>query len=295
MTTEHTPQTTLHARDTEIVVGPDKPFVMIGERINPTNRAKLSETMESHDMSVVIRDAEAQVAAGAQVLDINVGTAFGEESEIMALAVKAVLSVVDVPLCIDSSDPAAIAAGLVAYREVCGKAGKPLINSTTAEAERLDFIAPLAAEYGAAVIGLTNDEEGIPETPERRFELAVAIMDRMAEEGVPRDDLLIDGLTLTVGADHNAALCTMEVTERVTRELSLNTTSGASNVSFGLPGRKDLNTAFLAMMMTKGLTSAITNPLKPEIIATVRAADLFLGLDSHALGWIQFFRGQQAK
>ena len=295
MTSEHIPQTVLHARETRVVVGPDKPFVMIGERINPTNRAKLSETMESHDMSVVIRDAEAQVAAGAQVLDINVGTAFGVESEIMALAVKAVMSVVDVPLCIDSSDPAAIAAGLAAYREVCGSAGKPLINSTTAEQERLDIIAPLAAEYGAAVIGLTNDEDGIPETPERRFELAVAIMDRMAEEGVPREDLLIDGLTLTVGADHTAALCTMEVTERVTRELSLNTTSGASNVSFGLPGRKDLNTTFLAMMMTKGLTSAITNPLKPEIIATVRGADLFLGLDSHALGWIQYFREQQAK
>ena len=295
MTNKQLPQTVLHAQEARVVVGPDKPFVMIGERINPTNRAKLSETMESHDMSVVVRDAEAQVAAGAQVLDINVGTAFGVESEIMALAVKAVLSAVDVPLCIDSSDPAAIATGLAAYREVCGKAGKPLINSTTAEKERLDFIAPLAAEYGAAVIGLTNDESGIPETSQRRFELAVTIMDRMAEEGIPREDLLIDGLTLTVGADHNAALCTMEVTERVTRELSLNTTSGASNVSFGLPGRKDLNTAFLAMMMTKGLTSAITNPLKSEIIATVRAADLFLGLDDHALGWIQFFREQQAK
>ena len=133
MASEHIPQTVLHARETRVVVGPDKPFVMIGERINPTNRAKLSETMESHDMSVVKRDAEAQVAAGAQVLDINVGTAFGVESEIMALAVKAVMSVVDVPLCIDSSDPAAIAAGLAAYREVCGTAGKPLINSTTGE------------------------------------------------------------------------------------------------------------------------------------------------------------------
>ena len=295
MTAEHIPHTVLQARETRVVIGPDQPFVMIGERINPTNRAKLSETMESHDMTVVMRDAEAQVAAGAQILDINVGTAFGVESEIMPLAVKAVLSVVDVPLCIDSPDPAAIAAGLAAYREVCGETAKPLINSTTAEAERLDAIAPLAAEFGAAVIGLTNDEEGIPETADRRFELAVVIMDRMTEEGVPRDDLLIDGLTLTVGADHNAALCTMEVTERVTKELSLNTTSGASNVSFGLPGRKDLNTTFLAMMMTKGLTSAITNPLKTEIIATIRGVDLFLGLDPHALGWIQYFRDQQAK
>ena len=295
MTAQNMSHTVLRARETSVVIGPDQPFVMIGERINPTNRARLSETMESHDMTVVMRDAEAQVAAGAQILDINVGTAFGVESEIMPLAVRAVLSVVDVPLCIDSPDPAAIAAGLAAYRDVCGETGKPLINSTTAEPDRLDAIAPLAAEFGAAVIGLTNDEEGIPETAERRFELAVAIMDRMTNEGVSRDDLLIDGLTLTVGADHNAALCTMEVTERVTRELSLNTTSGASNVSFGLPGRKDLNTTFLAMMMTKGLTSAITNPLKTEIIATVRAVDLFLGRDPHALGWIQHFRAQLAE
>lgn len=263
---------------------------MIGERINPTNRAKLSETMEAHDMAVVQRDALAQVAAGARVLDINVGTAFGVESEIMPLAVKAVLEVVDVPLSIDSPDPTAIAAGLQAYREMCGPAGKPLINSTTAEGDRLDAIVPLTVEYGTAVICLTNDAEGIPATPEGRFELAVEILERMGEAGVPREDLLIDGLTLTVGADHQAARCTMAVTERVTKELSLNTTSGASNVSFGLPGRKDLNTAFLAMMIARGLTSAITNPLKPEIIKTVRASDLFLGLDPHALRWIQLYR-----
>lgn len=295
MTNQNPPHTVLRSRETEVVIGPDQPFVMIGERINPTNRAKLTETMEAHDMSVVQRDAQAQVKAGAHILDINVGTAFGVESEIMPLAVKAVLEVVDVPLSIDSPDPAAVAAGLEAYREVCGSAGKPLINSTTAEKDRLEDIIPLTVEYGAAVIGLTNDEEGIPETAERRFELAVEIQERMDEAGVPREDLLIDGLTLTVGADHLAAACTMEVTERVTRELGLNTTSGASNVSFGLPGRKDLNTTFLAMMMTKGLTSAITNPLKPEIIKVVRAADLFLGLDTHALGWIQYHREQQAK
>ncbi len=290
MTNQNSPHTVLRARESEVVIGPDQPFVMIGERINPTNRAKLSETMEAHDMSVVQRDAETQVTAGAQVLDINVGTAFGEESEIMPLAVKAVLEVVDVPLSIDSPDPTAIGAGLQAYREVCGSAGKPLINSTTAEAERLDEIIPLAVEYGAAVIGLTNDEEGIPETQERRFELAVEILEKAEGAGVPREDLLIDGLTLTVGADHHAALCTLTVTERVTKELALNTTSGASNVSFGLPGRRELNTTFLTMMISRGLTSAITNPLRPEIIKTVQASDLFLGLDPHALRWIQSHR-----
>jgi len=293
MTTENPPHTVLRARECEVVIGPDRPFVMIGERINPTNRAKLSETMEAHDMTVVQRDAAAQVDAGAQVLDINVGTAFGVESEIMPLAVKAVLEVVDVPLSIDSPDPAAIEAGLRAFREVCGTAGKPLINSTTAEAERLDSILPLAVEYGAAVIGLTNDEEGIPETSARRFELAEFILERADKVGVSPEDLLIDGLTLTVGADHLAAACTMAVTERVTKELGLNTTSGASNVSFGLPGRRDLNITFLAMMMTKGLTSAITNPLEPEVIRAVSAADLFLGLDPHALTWIQLYRDQQ--
>ena len=295
MTTQNPLHTVLRAREAEVVIGPDQPFVMIGERINPTNRAKLSETMEARDMTVVQRDALAQVEAGAHVLDINVGTAFGVESEIMPLAVKAVLEVVDVPLSIDSPDPAAIGAGLKAFREVCGTQGKPLINSTTAESERLDTILTLAVEYGAAVIGLTNDEEGIPETADRRFELAELILERAEKAGVPSKDLLIDGLTLTVGADHTASSCTMTVTERVTKELGLNTTSGASNVSFGLPGRRDLNITFLAMMMTKGLTSAITNPLRPEIIRTVGAADLFLGLDHHALGWIQLYRDQQSQ
>lgn len=286
--------TVLRAREAEVVIGPDQPFVVIGERINPTNRAKLSETMEAHDMSVVQRDAKAQVEAGAQVLDINVGTAFGVESEIMPLAVKAVLDVVDVPLSIDSPDPTAVAAGAEAYREVCGPDSKPLLNSTNAEKDRIETVIPLAAEYGAALIGLVNDDEGIPETPERRFELAETIREAANAAGIPDEDLLIDGLTLTVGADHSAAWTTMTVTERVTRELGLNTTSGASNVSFGLPARRELNPTFLAMMMAKGLTSAITNPLHPEVITTIRGADLFLRHDPNALGWIELYRERNA-
>jgi 5-methyltetrahydrofolate--homocysteine methyltransferase len=283
------PHTVLKGRDTEVVIGPDQPFVIVGERINPTNRAKLTETMEASDMSVVQRDAVAQVEAGARVLDVNVGTAFGEEREIMPLAVKAVLEVVDVPVSIDSPDPDAVEAGLKAFREACPE-GRALINSTTGEAEQMDRILPLAAEYGAAVIGLTNDERGIPETPEERFELAELIVDRAVAAGLGRTDVVVDGLTLTVGADHTASWCTMTVTERVSRELGLNTISGASNVSFGLPGRRDLNITFLAMMVARGLNAAITNPLHPEIVTTVLASDLFMMRDPNALNWIKASR-----
>jgi 5-methyltetrahydrofolate--homocysteine methyltransferase len=286
------PRTVLKARETEVVIAPDQPFVIVGERINPTNRAKLTETMEAQDMTVVQRDALAQVEAGARVLDINVGTAFGVESEIMPLAVKAVLEVVDVPVAIDSPDTTAIEAGLVAFHEVCGPDAKALINSTTGEKEKLEGILPLAAKYGAAVIGLTNDERGIPETPEERFEIAELIVDKAVAAGMDRQDIIVDGLTLTVGADHTASWCTMTVTERVSREMGLNTISGASNVSFGLPGRRDLNIAFLAMMVARGLNAAITNPLHPEIASTVLATDLFMMRDPNALQWI---KAQRAK
>jgi 5-methyltetrahydrofolate--homocysteine methyltransferase len=282
--------TVLRARETEVAIGPDLPFVIIGERINPTNRSKLTEAMDAHDMSVVQSDALAQVEAGAQVLDINVGTAFGLEWEIMPLAVRAVLDVVDVPLSIDSPNPKALAAGVEAYYDVCGPDSKPLVNSTNAETDRLEAVIPLVAQYGAAVIGLTNDDEGISQSPEKRFEVAQSIKEAASAAGIPDEDLLIDAMTLTVGADHTAASCTMEVTERVSRELGLNTTSGASNVSFGLPGRPELNTIFLAMMMTSGLTSAITNPLHPEIVSTIVGADLMRGRDPHAKSWVGLHR-----
>lgn len=280
------PHTVLRSRETEIIIGSDRPFVIVGERINPTNRKALTDGLVAGDMSVIQDDAVAQIEAGAHVLDVNVGTAVGIEVEIMPVAVEAVLDVVDAPLAIDSADPAVVEAGLAAYREVCGSEAKALINSTTAEAAQLDSILPLAAEYGAAVIGLTNDERGIPATQEERFELAAAIADRAAAEGIDRHDVVIDGLTLTVGADQSAASCTMTTTERVGRELGLNTISGASNVSFGLPGRRDLNLTFLAMMIARGLNAAITNPLHPEIVTTVLATDLLLERDRYAKAWI---------
>lgn len=286
----NTPRTVLRARDNEVVIGPDRPFVIVGERINPTNRARLASTVEAHDMSIVQRDALAQVEAGAHVLDVNVGTAFGDEVEIMPLAVRAVLEVVDVPLSIDSPNPAAVAAGLAAYIDVCGPSGKPLLNSTSGEEERLSQVLPLAAEYGAAVIGLAHGEGGIPESAEGRFEAAETIVARAEEAGLAREDVVIDGLTLTVGANYRSASCTMETTERVARELGVNTISGASNVSFGLPGRLDINVAFLAMMIARGLNAAITNPLHREIGKTVAAADLLMARDENALGWIRSYR-----
>jgi len=286
-------QTVLRARETEVVIGAGRPFVVIGERINPTNRVKLSETIEAHDMSMVQKEAKTQVAAGAQVLDINVGTVFGVEAEIMPLAVRAVLEVVDVPLSIDSPDPAALEAGAKAYRDVCGPNSKPLLNSVNAEAERIEKVIPIAAEYGTALVGLVNGDGGIPETPEQRFELAGTIKAAANTAGIADNDLIIDALTLTVGADHSAAWCTMTVTKWITEKLGLNTTSGASNVSFGLPGRRELNTTFLAMMIASGLTSAITNPLHPEVITTIHGADLLLSHDPHSLGWLEHFRQSQ--
>lgn len=280
------PHTVLRSRHTEVVIGADRPFVIVGERINPTNRAALTAQLIAGDMSVVGRDALAQLEAGARVLDVNVGTALGTEAEIMPMAVRAILEAADAPLAIDSADPAAVEAGLAAVREACGRNAKALINSTTAEAARLDSVLPLAVEYEAAVIGLTSDERGIPETPEGRLELAALIVERAVAAGIPREDVIIDGLTLTVGADQSAAVCTMAVTDRVGRELGLNTISGASNVSFGLPARRDLNTAFLAMMIARGLNAAIANPLHPEIGSTVLAADLLMQRDRYAKAWI---------
>ena len=285
-------QCILRSRETEVVIGPDRPFVIVGERINPTNRRALTEALIAGDMSVVQHDARAQVEAGARVVDVNVGTALGNEPEIMPVAVAAVLDVVDAPLAIDSADPQAVEAGLAAYREICGPDAKALINSTTAEAAQLDAILPLAAEYQAAVIGLTNDERGIPATVEERFQLAARIADRAVAAGIRRDDVVIDGLTLTVGADQAASVVTMTATERISRELGLTTISGASNVSFGLPGRRELNNVFLAMMVSRGLNAAITNPLHPEIVTTVLAADLFMERDPHARSWITAHRAE---
>jgi 5-methyltetrahydrofolate--homocysteine methyltransferase len=288
-------ETVLEGRNgRQVIIGMRHPFVIIGERINPTNRKVLSQQLEAGDMTMVRRDARRQVEAGAQVLDVNIGFAGAEEQDVMPLAVRAIMEEVDAPLCIDSPNIAAVAAGLKTYAEMGGK--KALINSATGEAERMDAFLPLAAEYGAAIIGLAHDERGINYDIDNRFEAAARIIDRAAQYGIPRADVVIDPLTLTAGADSLAAWTALEVQQRVWQELGVNTTTGASNVSFGLPDRLTINAAYLPLMISRGLTSAITNPLEEHLVKVIMAADVLMARDENAMHWIRAYRrAQQAR
>lgn len=288
-----TTQTILEGRDgKQVIIGFDQPFVVIGERINPTNRKVLSQQMEAGDMTLVRRDARRQVEAGAQVLDINAGIPLGDEPALMPVIVRAVMEEVDVPLCIDSPSAAAVEAGLKTFKEMGGK--KALINSTTGEVERMEQYLPLAAEYGAAIIGLAHDESGINYDIDNRLESAAKIIDRAAQLGIPKEDIIIDCLTLTVGANSQAGLVTLEVQRRVWTELGVNTTAGASNVAFGLPDRPTINTAYLPLMMSRGLTTAITNPLEAHVRHIILASDLLLGRDQNARSWITAYKQRSA-
>ena len=286
-------QTVLEGRNgKQVHIGFDHPFVMIGERLNPTNRKLLSQQLQNGDMSLVRRDARQQVAAGAQVLDVNVGIPLGDEPALMPQVVQAVMEEVDVPLCIDSPSAAAVEAGLIAFRDMGGK--KALINSTTGEAERMEQYLPLAAEYGAAIIGLAHDESGVNYDIDSRVDSAARIIDRAAAFNIPKDDIVIDCLTLTVGANTTAGLVTLEVQRRVWAELGVNTTAGASNVSFGLPDRSIINMVYLPLMMSRGLTCAITNPLEAHIRTIILASDLLLGRDQNARSWITDYKRRSA-
>ncbi len=278
------PDTILRSRTQTVVMGPGRPFVIIGERINPTGRKKLAAEMLAGDFSRVRQDAMAQVAAGAHILDVNagLGVANPEELEphILAEAIRQVQEVVDVPICIDSSVIPALKAGLeVAH-------GKPIVNSVTAEEERLEAILPLVAEKGAAVIALPNDESGISYDPRVRFQLAKKIVERAERYGIPREDVIIDPLTMPAGAVPGSAKTVIQVVRMVSEELGCNTTCGASNISFGLPNRKALNATFIAMVIAAGMTSAITNPLEPEIMTAIRAANALMGYDENCAAWI---------
>jgi 5-methyltetrahydrofolate--homocysteine methyltransferase len=272
----------------QAIIGFDQPFVIIGERLNPTNRMLLSQQLQNGEMTLVRRDARRQVAAGAQVLDVNVGIPLGDEPALMPQVVRAVMEEVDAPLCIDSPNAAAVEAGLMAFKEMGGK--KALINSTTGEAERMEQYLPLAAEYGAAIIGLAHDESGVNYDIDSRVESAARIIDRAADLNIPKEDIVIDCLTLTVGANTTAGLVTLEVQHRVWAVLGVNTTAGASNVSFGLPDRSIINTAYLPLMMSRGLTCAITNPLEEHIRTIILASDLLLGRDQNARNWITDYK-----
>lgn len=281
-------QTLISSRTRTVTIGPDQPFVVIGERINPTNRKVLAAQMQAMDMTRAVQDALAQEQAGAHVLDVNAGVPGGDEPAIMAAAVRAIQAVTDIPLCLDSSVVAALEAGLEAYQ------GKALVNSVTGEEERLEKVLPLVRKYGAAVIGIPNDESGISMEPEVRLAVARKIVERAADHGIPREDVLIDPLCMSVGADHRAGVVFFETLRLIRRDLGVNTICGASNVSFGLPERPGLNAAFLAMAMQAGLTAAITNPLEPILMMMVRAGNLLLGHDEYAMNWIAAYRQQKA-
>ena len=233
------------------MIGIKQPFCVIGERINPTGRKRFAEELRDGDLSTVVADTRAQVAAGADVLDINAGIPLVDEAELLAKMLKPVQETADVPICIDSSVIEALEAGLAVYE------GKPLVNSVTGEDDRLEEILPLVAKHGAAVIGLANDETGIPETPQQRLEIATKIVDVAGDHGIPPEDVVIDPLAMTVGADTEAVTTTLETIRLIRDKLGVNMCLGASNVSFGLPRRHELNAAFLPMAMAAGLTSAI--------------------------------------
>jgi len=268
----------------EVVIGFDRPFVMIGERINPTGRKILAEEMAAGDFSRVERDAVAQVEAGAQMLDVNAGIPLADEPAILAKAIQLVQSVTDVPLSIDSSIVAALEAGLAVYK------GKALVNSVTGEEERLEAVLPLVKKYGAAVIAISNDETGIAEDPDVRFAVARMIVERAEDHGIPRSDVLVDPLIMPLGAINQAGVQAMHIIRRLRTELKVNTSCGASNISFGLPSRGGINAAFLCMAIGAGMTSAITNPCHDEILRAVMAADAMMGHDPSCMRWLKKFR-----
>jgi 5-methyltetrahydrofolate--homocysteine methyltransferase len=277
-------ETVISSAKREVIIGFDHPFVMIGERINPTGRKILAAEMAAGDFSRVTADALAQVAAGAQMLDVNAGIPLADEPAILARAVQLVQSITDVPLSIDSSIVAALEAGLAVYK------GKALVNSVTGEEERLESVLPLVKKYGAAVVAISNDETGISEDPDVRYSIAKKIVERAADHGIPSCDVVVDPLVMPIGAINLAGQQVMHLLQRLRNELKVNTTCGASNVSFGLPNRNGINAAFLTMAIGAGLTSAITNPLHTEIMQAVMGADVMMGHDPHCARWIEKYR-----
>ena len=277
-------ETVVSSATKEVVIGFERPFVVIGERINPTGRKLLAAEMAAGNYGRVEADARAQVEAGAHMLDVNAGIPLADEPRILAEVVRLVQSVVDEPLCIDSSVVAALEAGLAAYR------GKALVNSVTGEEERLEAVLPLVRKHGAAVVAISNDESGISEDPDVRFEVARRIVERAADHGIPASDVVVDPLVMPVGAVNGAGRAAVRLIRRLREELAVNTTCGASNVSFGLPNRHGLNGAFLSMAIGAGLTSAITNPLHGEEMTAICGADALMGHDPHCLRWMARFR-----
>lgn len=280
--------TVLRSATKEVVIGPDQPFCIIGERINPTGRRIFQEQLRAGDLSRIETDVREQVAGGATMLDVNMGVPLTDEADLLSRAVKLVQSLTDLPLCIDSSVVEALEAGLSAYE------GKALVNSVTGETERLDTILPIVKRYGAAVIALPNEEDEIPEDPRKRLEITRKIVDvATATYEIPIEDIVIDPLAMPVGADSTLVKKTLDAITLIAEEFGVNMTLGASNVSFGMPGRHALGASFLPMAMTCGLTSAIMDARTPQMVEAVRAADLLLGNDEWGASWIAAHRAKQ--
>ena len=282
--------TVISSATRSVAIGPDQPFTIIGERINPTGRKIFQQQLRDGDLSRVEIDVADQAAGGAMVLDVNMGAPLVDEAELMVRAVKLIQGLTDLPLVIDSSIVEVLDAGLAAYE------GKALVNSVTAEDERLEAILPLVARYGAAVIALPNDEEEIPEDPRRRVELVRKVIDvATGRYGIAIEDIVIDPLAMPVGADTTLGLKTIETIALIREEFGVNMTLGASNVSFGMPDRHAIGAAFLPMAISAGLTSAIMDARSPQIVRAVKAADLLLDKDSWGAAWIAAHRAQQAQ
>ncbi len=281
--------TVLSSATREVAIGFDRPFVMIGERINPTGRKLLAEEMKNGDFSRVEADALAQVAAGAHMLDVNAGIPLADEPALLARAVQLVQSVTDVPLSIDSSIIEALEAGLAVYQ------GKALVNSVTGESDVMERVLPLVARHGAAVVAISNDETGISEDPDVRFAVAKRIVERAADHGIPAADVVVDPLVMPIGAMGTAGRQAFALVRRLREELGVNTTCGASNVSFGLPNRHVVTGTFLSMAIASGMTSAIMNPMHAEVKSAVMAADVLMGTDRDCAAWIRENRDPSAE
>ena len=278
-------ETRISSATKEVIIGDDQPTVLIGERINPAGKKKMSEALKAGNLEIVGKEALAQVQAGADIIDVNVSTFGVDEVILLPQVVQAVMDTVDVPLCLDSTNPEALEAALKVYK------GKPLINSVTGEEHSLAKILPVVKEYGAAVIGLVQDDEGIPNNSERRVAIAHKIVERALALGIPGEDIIIDCLAFAVGADTSSGLVTIETIRRVKAELGVNLTLGASNISFGLPDRNLLNDAFVAIVIAAGATCLIVDVAKVRPI--VLAADLVLDRDRRARRYIEAYRQRQ--
>ena len=271
-----------------VTIGHDQPFCIIGERINPTGRKKFQLQLREGDLSAIEKDVADQIAGGANVLDVNMGVPLTDEPALLAKAITLIQSITHTPICIDSSIIEALQIGLETYQ------GKALVNSVTGEDDRMELVLPLIKKHGAAIIALPNDETGIPATAAERMIITEKIVRAVEKHGIPLEDLIIDPLAMTVGADPEAVKITLETIYLIREKWGLNMTLGASNISFGLPYRHALNAAFLPAAMSHGLTCAVMDSRTPLIVESVRAADLLLGLDPWGSNWITRFRAMEA-